>query len=59
MFLGVGSVLVAIAASVAIAHNWAVAWIGRHGARLARSSRWLDTFAGQALIGLAVLELSR
>jgi ABC-type nickel/cobalt efflux system permease component RcnA len=59
MFLGVGSVLVAIAAAVAFARNWADAWIGRHGARLARASRWLDTFAGLALIGLALLKLSR
>ena len=59
MFLGVGAVLVTIAVAVAFARSWAEGWISRHGARLSRASRWLDTLAGLALISIAVLELSR
>jgi ABC-type nickel/cobalt efflux system permease component RcnA len=59
MFLGVGGVLVAIAAAVAFARGWAEDWIGRHGARLSLASRWLETVAGLALITIAVLELTR
>jgi nickel/cobalt exporter len=59
MFLGVGAVLVAIAGTVSFARNWAEGWIGRHAARLSLASRWLDTVAGMALVGIALLELSR
>lgn len=59
MFIGVSAVLVAIAATVAFARNWAYSWVGRHGTRLSLASRWLDTLAGLALIGIALLELSR
>ena len=59
MFLGVAAVLVSIAATVALARTWAEGWTGRHGARLAVTSRWLDTVAGVALIAIAFHELSR
>lgn len=59
MFLGVASVLVTIAATVSFARSWAEGWIGRHGAHLRVASRWLDTFAGLALITIALHELSR
>jgi ABC-type nickel/cobalt efflux system permease component RcnA len=59
MFLGVGAVLVAIAGTVSFARSWAEDWIGRHAAHLSLASRWLDTVAGMALVGIALLELSR
>lgn len=59
MFLGVAAVLVSIAAAVAWARIWAEGFMGRHGARLAVASRWLDTVAGLALITIALHELSR
>jgi ABC-type nickel/cobalt efflux system permease component RcnA len=59
MFLGVAAVLVGIAVTVTLARSWAEGWIGRHGARLAVASRWLDTLAGVALIAIALHELSR
>jgi ABC-type nickel/cobalt efflux system permease component RcnA len=59
MFLGVAAVLISIAATVAFARDRAEGWMGRHGARLSVASRWLDVFAGLALIGVALQELSR
>lgn len=59
MFLGVAAVLITIAATIAFARRWSGGWIGRHGARLAVASRWLDTLAGMALIAIALHELAR
>jgi nickel/cobalt exporter len=59
MFLGVGAVLGAIAATVALARQWAMAWIGTHGVRLAFASRWLDIAAGFSLLAISFAELYR
>lgn len=59
MFVGVSTVLVAIAVTAALARQRAIAWTGAHGARLAVASRWLDIAAGLGLLSICLMELLR